>query len=62
MDRAVSEIVAYLDDRVPFSYNSEEAVHTLEAIVAFHASHKQNAAYVDLPLLDSDREIVVLSG
>ena len=62
MDRAVSEIVAYLDDRVPFSYNPEEAVHTLEAIVAFHASHKQNAAYVNLPLSGSDREIVVLSG
>lgn len=62
MDRAVSEIVAYLDDRVPFSYNPEEAVHTLETIVAFHASHKQNAAYVDLPLSGSDREIVVLSG
>ena len=62
MDRAVSEIVAYLDDRAPFPYNAEEAIHTLEAIVAFHASHKQNAAWVDLPLSGSDREIIVLSG
>jgi predicted dehydrogenase len=62
MDRAASEIVAWLDDRTAFPYDSEEAVHTLEAIVAFHASHARNAAWVDLPLSGGDREIVVQSG
>ena len=62
MDRAVSEIVAWLDSRTPFPYDPEEAVHTLEAIVGFHASHAQNAIWIDLPLLGRDREIVVMSG
>lgn len=62
MDRAVSEIVAWLDAGTAFPYDPEEAVHTLEAIVAFHVSHAQNAAWVDLPLSGSDREVVVQSG
>ncbi|MCZ6632143.1 MAG: Gfo/Idh/MocA family oxidoreductase [bacterium] len=62
MDRAADEIVAWLDNRTPFPYDPEEAVHTLEAIVAFHASHARNAAWTDLPLSGTDRDIVVLSG
>ena len=62
MDRATSEIVAWLDDCVPFPYAPEEAVHTLEAIVAFHVSHSKNAVWIDLPLSGVDREIEVRSG
>ena len=62
MDVAVREIAAWLDDGRPLDYRPEEAVHVLEAIVAFHASHEKNAAWVDLPLRGADREIVVNSG
>ena len=61
MGRAVGEIVDWLDGR-PFPYAAEEAVHTLEAIVAFHASHARRAAWTELPLQGSDRELVVNSG
>ena len=62
MDRAVAEAVEWLDDRTVFPYEAEEAVHTLEAIVAFHASHHKQAQWVDLPLVGKDRDFEVLSG
>ena len=62
MDRCVSEIVASLKDGIAFAYPAEEAVHTLEAIVAFHASHARNGAWVELPLTGKDRERVVHTG
>lgn len=62
MDRAVAEIVAWLDGARPFSCAAEEAVHTLEAIIAFHASHARNAAWVELPLTGADRDREVHSG
>ncbi len=62
MDRAVTEIIAWLDGARPFAYPAEEAVHTLEAIVGFHASHAQHAAWVELPLTGEDREREVRSG
>ena len=62
MDLAVAEIAAALDGGSPFPYPAENAVRTLEAIVAFHASHARNAASVELPLQGADREIEVLSG
>ena len=62
MDRAVSEIVAWLDGGTAFPYPASEAVDTLEAIVGFHASHARNAAWTKLPLSASDREREVLSG
>ncbi len=62
MDRAVAEIVAWLDGSAPFPYPTEEAVHTLEAIVGFHASHARNAGWTELPLSGADREREVLSG
>jgi hypothetical protein len=40
----------------------EEAVHTLETILAFHASHDRNAAWVELPLTGADRERELRSG
>ncbi len=62
MDRAVSEIVEWLDGGTEFPYPASEAVDTLEAIVGFHASHARNAAWTELPLSGSDREREVLSG
>ncbi len=62
MDRAVAEIVDYLDQRTPFPYAPEEAVQTLEAIVGFHASHARGSAWTDLPLSGNDREIEILSA
>ena len=62
MDVAVHEIAAWLDDATPLEYQPEEAVHVLEAIVAFHASHAKNSAWVELPLRGADRGIVVNSG
>ena len=38
MDRAVGEIVAWLDGQTPFAYDAGEALHVLESIAAFHAS------------------------
>ncbi|MDE3001278.1 MAG: Gfo/Idh/MocA family oxidoreductase [Gemmatimonadota bacterium] len=62
MDRAVSEIVDWLDGKAAFPYAASEAVRTLEAIVGFHVSHARNAAWVDLPLAGQDRDREVLSG
>ena len=62
MDVAVGEIVDWLDGRGPFPYDAQEAVDTLETIVAFHASHRRDAAWTALPLRGADREIVVNSG
>ena len=59
---AVREMVAWLDGGAPLEYAPEEAVHVLEAIVAFHASHAKNSAWVELPLEGDDREIEVRSG
>ena len=39
MDRAVGEIVDWLDGKSPFPYAASEAARTLEAIVGFHVSH-----------------------
>ena len=45
MDVAVGEIVDWLDGKVPFTSDAQEAVDTLETIVAFHASHRRGAAW-----------------
>ena len=62
MDRAVDEIVQYLDGSAAFPYAAEEGRLTFEAIVGLHASHYQNSQFVDLPLIGEDRSHVVLSG
>ena len=62
MDVAVAEITAWLDDRTPFPYPAEGALHTFEAIVAFHVSHARSAAWTELPLTGPDREREVQSG
>ena len=62
MDRAVTEIGNYLDGSDGFSYQAEEAVHVLEAIVAFHASDKCLGSWTKLPLSGENRKIKVNSG
>ena len=62
MDRAVDEIVQYLDGDAEFPYDAEEGRLTFEAIVGFHASHHRNGQFVDLPLAGEDRSHEVLSG
>ena len=62
MDRAVAEIVAWLDGERPFSCPGDSALRTLEAIVGFHASHARNATWTELPLTGADREYEILSG
>jgi len=61
MDRAVDEIVQYLDG-AEFPYDAEEGRLTFEAIVGLHASHHKNGQFVDLPLTGKDRGFEVLSG
>ena len=62
MDRAVREIAASLRGEAPFPYPAAEAVDTLEAIIAFHASHRRNSAWVELPLRGEARDLVLNSG
>jgi len=62
MDRAVEQIVAWLDGRAAFPYDAEDAVHVLEAIIALHASHARKAAWTELPLSGAEREIEVRCG
>jgi hypothetical protein len=64
MDRAVAEVVAWLDgtDGAPFPYAAQAAVHALETILAFHASHERHAAWMELPLSGDDRHRELRSG
>jgi hypothetical protein len=62
MDRATGEIVEWLDSGDGFPYDPVEAVRTLEAIIGFHASHARNAAWTELPLSGTDRDLEVQSG
>ena len=62
MDIAVREIVAWLDDGMPLSCTAEDSLRTLEIILACHASHARNAAWVELPLIGADRDRAVQSG
>jgi len=62
MDRAMAQIVAWLDGAAPFPDTPDDSVHTLETIVACHASHQRNAAWTSLPLAGADRDIEVRSG
>ena len=62
MDRTVGEIVAWLDGQTPFAYDAGEALHVLESIVAFHASHARSGAWTELPLKGEDRDRLLNSG
>ncbi len=62
MDRAVGEMVDSLDGKASFPYPAMHAVRTLEAIIAFHASHSRNGEWVELPLKDGDRAHELLTA
>jgi len=62
MNQAVREMVQALDGDTPFPCAATESAHTLEVIVACHASSAKHASWVDLPLEDADRDIEVLTG
>ena len=62
MDQAVREIVQWLDDGTPICCAPEVSRHTLEVILACHASHARRGAWTDLPLTGVDRELEVQSG
>lgn len=62
MDQAVREIVTWLDDGTPLSCSAESSRHTLEVIVACHASHARRGAWTELPLSGTEREIEVHAG
>ena len=62
MDHAVSEIVDWLDDGGDFPDPADNSLHTLEVIVACHASHHANAVWKALPLEGKDRLLEIRSG
>ncbi len=62
MDQAVREIVGWLDNGTPVCCEAEDSRRTLEVIVACHASHARNAAWVELPLAGADRDREIRSG
>ena len=62
MDCAMAEIINYLDGDAPFPDLAEESLHTLEVIVACHASHRRSSTWTTLPLTGTDRQIEVQSG
>jgi len=62
MDHAVARIVEWLDNPGEFIPRPEEALRSLEAVIAFHLSHARNACWVSLPLTGEDRDFRVVSG
>ncbi len=62
MDHAVSEIVQWLGNGGDFPDPADNSLHTLEVIVACHASHHANAAWKVLPLDGEDRLLEIRSG
>jgi predicted dehydrogenase len=63
MDRAVTEIVAWLDGGGgEVAGSGDDAARTLEVIAALHASHERGSAWVDLPLTGADLDRAIRSG
>ncbi|MFN0050794.1 MAG: Gfo/Idh/MocA family protein [Planctomycetales bacterium] len=62
MDRAMAEIVAWLDGGGSFADPPENSLHTLEVILACHASHRRHGAGTNLPLFGNDCLLEVHSG
>ena len=62
MDVAAAEIVTALDGTRPLEDDALDSIHTLETIVACHASHQRQSGWVSLPLTGADRELEVQSG
>ena len=63
MDRAVTEIVTWLDGGGgEVAGSGDDAARTLEVIAALHASHDRGSAWVDLPLAGADLDRAIRSG
>jgi len=62
MDRAMGEIIVWLDGDAAFPDSPENSLHTLEVIAGCHASHRRHAAWTPIPLQDDERELEVGSG
>lgn len=62
MDRAVDEIVDWLDDGRPPGVHVADSLMAMEAIVGLHVSNQRNSALVQIPLQGEDREFRVVSG
>ncbi len=62
IDRSVAAMVRWLDGHGDRPVAAREAMLTLEAILAVHASHDKQGAWVELPLAGGDRERVLQSG
>lgn len=59
MDRALSEIIAWLDEKQDVSVSAAAALRTFETIAGLHVSHAAGGSWVELPLSDSARELRV---
>lgn len=62
MDQAMRDITNHLDGIAEFPDASENSRHTLEIIIACHASHQRRSMWTDIPLTGADRDIEVHSG
>lgn len=62
MDQAMREIVDWLDGVAEFPDPAENSLHTLETILACHASHRRRGGWTELPLEGADRELELHSG
>jgi predicted dehydrogenase len=62
MDRTLAEIVEWLDSPGTFSTPAEESLKTFEAMIGFHISHHNNAAWIELPIAGEDREYRIVAG
>jgi predicted dehydrogenase len=62
MDQAMAEIVSHLDGEKPFPDAPGESLHTLEIILACHASSQENALWVRLPLIGPQRALELNCG
>jgi hypothetical protein len=56
MDRALGEIVAWLDEPGPFSTPAVGALQSFEVVSGMHISHAEGGRWVDLPLTGSGRK------
>ncbi len=62
MHGGVADIVTCLEEGRPQTIPVDDAVRTLEVIVALHVSHDRSAAWTELPLTGQDRQREVRSG
>ncbi|MFN6104392.1 MAG: Gfo/Idh/MocA family protein [Planctomycetaceae bacterium] len=62
MDRALSEIIGWLDGNRSFVESPESSRQTLEIIVACHLSHDRQGAWVQLPLAAEELQREIKTG